>query len=35
MVDLVDVLRDYIDEHIADPQKTTLSAARGYLLKLQ
>ena len=35
MVDLVDVLRDYIEEHIADPQKTTLDEARDYLLQLQ
>ena len=35
MVDLVNVLRKYIDEHIADPEKTTLNEARGYLLQLQ
>ena len=35
MVDLVNVLRKYIDEHIADPHPTTLDTARDYLLQLQ
>ena len=35
MVDLVNVLRKYIDEHIADPHPTTLDEARGYMFQLQ